>query len=172
MSEIIAKSRYVKSAPRKLRAVAVLVKNKPATTSMVILDHTTKKAAGILNKTIKTAIYNAVNNFNLDKEKLMIKTIMIDQGPTMKRFRAQSRGGASTYKKRTSHITVILETAQEASKPKKKPATKAPVTKEEKDAPKAKETKKTTAKVKSEKPKGSKTEVKVQTRKEKKEEKK
>ncbi len=173
MSEIIAKSRYVKSAPRKLRAVAVLVKNKTATSSMVVLQHTTKKAAGILSKTIKTAIYNAVNNFNLDKEKLVIKTIMIDQGPTMKRFRAQSRGGASTYKKRTSHITVILETSEEKSAPKKKPVVKKEVAKDKDTETKPetkKETKKTTAKTKTVKPKGSKTEVKVQTRKEKKEE--
>ena len=168
MSEIIAKSRYVKSSPRKLRAVAKLVVRKNAQKGMTILAFTDKKAAGILSKTIKSAVYNAVNNFNLEKEDLIIKSIMVDQGPTMKRYRAMARGSANVYNKRTAHITVILETKVTSTKKVakktdtdsthvtvKKPATKGT---KAKSAPK-----KSPAKAK-----GSKTEVKVVSRKEKK----
>ncbi len=165
MTEVLAKSRFVKSSPRKLRAVAKLIRNKNAVASMTILKYTSKKAAGILSKTVKTAIYNAVNNFNLDKENLVVKTVMIDQGPNLKRFRPMARGSANVYYKRTSHITVILETsAQPSVKP----------TKTVKSAAAKKTTSTSTAKSKTKpatkvKPKGQKTEVKVQTRKARKE---
>ena len=160
MSEIIAKSRYVKSSPRKLRAVAKLVKDKTAENALIVLRFTPKKAAGILAKTIKSALYNGVNNFSLDKHLLLIKSITVDQGPTMKRFRAMARGSANVYRKQTSHITVILTSItpatkktsdQPASTQKKTVSTKTTISK--------KKTSKKTA------PKGSKTEVKVQTRK-------
>ncbi len=109
MTEVIAKTRYAQSAPRKLRAVAKLVKGKPAVSSLTTLQYTPKKAAKVLAKTLKTAIYNGVNNFNYDKKDLVIKNILIDQGPTLVRFIAMARGSGNSYKKRTSHITIILE---------------------------------------------------------------
>jgi|GEM_PF-326761 len=178
MAEIIAKSRYVRSTPRKLRAVAALVKSKGAEESLVVLKYTNKKAAGLLAKTIKSAVANAVNNFNLEKENLIIKSIRIDQGPTLKRFIAMARGSGNRFKKHTSHITVILftpDTPQPKVQPKPepvqsteedqaatsdKPKTKATV--------KSKSTAKKTAKTKTEKPKGSKTTVSVKSRKDKK----
>lgn len=161
MSEIIAKSRYVKSSPRKLRAVAKLVKDKTAENALVILQFTPKKAAGILAKTIKSALYNGVNNFSLDKHGLKIKAITVDQGPTMKRFRAMARGSANVYRKQTSHITVILSSVIPSTK---KTSTKLEDTKKDaKAAKKSTVTKKTSTK--KTKPKGSKTEVTVQTRK-------
>lgn len=170
MSEIIAKSRYVKSSPRKLRAVAKLVKNKLADNALTILRFTPKKAAGILAKTIKSALYNGVNNFSLEKDNLVVRSITVDQGPTLKRFRAMARGSANVYRKQTSHITVILSTViNPVAKPTKKTATTA---KTKTTVAKSKTTVKTprrgvssATKVET---KGSKTEVKVQTRKEKK----
>jgi ribosomal protein L22 len=131
---------------------------------MTILKFTPQKAAGILSKTIKTAIYNAVNNFNLEKEDLVVKTVMIDQGPNLKRFRPMARGSANVYKKRTSHITVILETT---GKPAVKQVAKVADTKKTVKATKTTKAKSKT--VKAAKPKGQKTEVKVQTRKARKE---
>jgi large subunit ribosomal protein L22 len=164
MSEIIAKSRYVKSSPRKLRAVAKLVKNKSAENALTILKFTPKKAAGILAKTIKSALYNGVNNFSLDKANLRVNSITADQGPTLKRFRAMARGSANVYRKQTAHITVILATITT-------PVAKSTAKKSDKSSP-AKPTAKTVAikkkTAKTTQPKGSKTEVKVQTRKEKK----
>lgn len=164
MADIIAKSKYVQSSPRKLRAVAKLVKHQSVLRSIDILKFTPKKAATILNKTIRTAMYNAVNNFSLPKEGLIIKNITIDQGPTMSRFTPMARGSANAYKKRTSHITVILESHDTPGKAKKS-ASVTPVSKKSSTKKGAKVVKKseTTA------PKGKKTEVKVQTRREKKE---
>ncbi len=173
MAEIIAKSRYVRSSPRKLRAVAKLVNHKGADESLIVLKYTHKKAAGILAKTIKSAIANAVNNFNLEKDNLVIKSINIDQGPTLKRFIAMARGSGNRFKKRTSHITVVLFTADKP-KPKAKPAPAKTETKtSDKTDTKATVKKKTTAKVtkeakKESKPKGSKTTVSVKSRKDKK----
>ncbi|MFZ5392138.1 MAG: 50S ribosomal protein L22 [Patescibacteria group bacterium] len=161
MTEVIAKTRFAQSAPRKLRAVAKLVKSKPAFPSLTTLQFTPKKAAKVLAKTLKTAIYNAVNNFNYDKKDLIIKNILIDQGPTLVRFIAMARGSGNSYKKRTSHITVILEVVEPVSIT-KTPAKKADspaktVTK--KTSSKSKATKKDTAKAK-----GAKTTVSVRSR--------
>lgn len=166
MSEIIAKTRYAQSSPRKLRAVALLVKRQPANKSLTILQFTPKKAARLLAKTIKTAIYNAVNNFNLDKDKLTIKNILIDQGPTLTRFIAMARGSGNEYKKRTAHITVILETPELAVAKKAVDLIEEEVTvksKSGKNKPK-KPAKKTAAK-KPAKLKGNKTTVSVKSRK-------
>lgn len=176
MAEIIAQSRYVRSAPRKLRAVAALVKSKGAEESLTVLKYTHKKAAGILAKTIKSAIANAVNNFNLEKDQLVVKNIRIDQGPTLKRFIAMARGSGNRFKKRTSHITVILFTP-DTPQPKKPVASSAKSknksTKTETTVKTTKKaTTKTTAKKKStaktNRPQGNKTTVSVKSRKDKK----
>lgn len=163
MSEIIAKTRYAKSTARKLRAVAVLVKNKPATTSMTILQHTPQKAAGILAKTVKSAIYNAANNFNFNKDELIIKNIIINEGPAITRFRAMARGSGSAYKRKTAHITVILISTAKAGKS-GQTATRDKQVAKENIKSETKVSKKTTSKVAS-KPKGTKTTVSVKKRK-------
>ncbi|MFA4930635.1 MAG: 50S ribosomal protein L22 [Patescibacteria group bacterium] len=152
MPEIIAKTRYAQSTPRKLRAVAVLVKKKPAVSSLVVLQHTPQKAAEVLAKTIKSAIYNAVNNFNFDKTSLIIKNILINEGPSLKRYRANARGSGSGYKRKTAHIIVILEAPLPV---KSAPAKVAKVTKS------TSQTKKKAVV----KPKGTKTTVSVKKRK-------
>lgn len=165
MTEIIAKTRYAQSAPRKLRAVAKLVKRKPATQALITLQFTPKKAARILAKTIRSALYNGVNNFNFDKEELNIKSITIDQGPTLKRFIAMARGSANTYCKRTSHITVILETPS-VFKPKEEPI--APAEESATTVSTPPKTAKKTAKKAPAKPRGAKTTVAVRSRRAKK----
>jgi len=176
MAEVIAKSRYVQSAPRKLRAVAKLVKNQTASQSLITLRYTQKKAAGLLAKTIKTAIANAVNNFNLDKDNLVVKSVLIDQGPTLRRMIAMSRGSGNTYKKRTSHITVILYTTDQPTKTvaPAPDASQTTVKSKAKTATATKSTKKTTTSKKktktTEQPKGGKTTVSVRSRRAKKEE--
>jgi len=163
MTEVIAKTRFAQSAPRKLRAVAKLVKSKPALPSLTTLQYTPKKAAKVLAKTLKTAIYNAVNNFNYDKKDLIIKNILIDQGPTLVRFIAMARGSGNSYKKRTSHITVILEVLEPVNTTKTEPVATTPKTKStsttKKTTSKSKTAKKTTVKAK-----GAKTTVSVRSR--------
>ena len=164
--EIIAKSKYVQSTPRKLRAVAGLVRRKNANQSLIILQYTQKKAAGILAKTIKTAIYNAINNFNLSRETLTIKTILIDDGPALVRFIAMARGTGCSYKKRTAHITVVLDSPETARVKKEPVATiKADSATTSDSAVKTTKTKAKKSSKKAAKPEGVKTEVKVRKRK-------
>lgn len=107
---IKAQQKFLRTSPRKLRLVANLVKrgSKPQD----VLDklyYVPKRAAGPLIKVVKQAMANATNNMSLLSDSLKIKEIQIGQGPTYKRGRPVSRGRFHQIKKRTSHITVVLE---------------------------------------------------------------
>jgi len=86
-----------------------MVKDQPLDQLLAYLPVVPKKSAGILLKTLKTALADAKHNFDLELDKLRLKEIRVDEGLTMKRWRPVSRGRAHGYKKRTSHLTVILE---------------------------------------------------------------
>lgn len=109
--EVIGKARYVRIGPRKLRMIVDLVKGKEPHIARQILRNLPKKGARILEKVIK----NAENNTQQKGENIewKIKNIIIDQGPVLKRYRAASMGRAVMVRKRTSHITVILEGKEE-----------------------------------------------------------
>ena len=70
-----------------------------------------QKSAKIVEKILRSAVANADNNSDLDVDSLIVKNVIVDQGPSMKRFRARARGRGARILKRTSHITVILEEA-------------------------------------------------------------
>jgi len=108
--EIIAQSRFVRVAPRKARLVADLVKQLPLVRAQATLRFLGKRAASPIGKTLNSAVANALNTKNAREEDLYIKAIKVDEGPAFKRFHAVSRGMAHGYKKRTSHITVVLAT--------------------------------------------------------------
>jgi large subunit ribosomal protein L22 len=72
------------------------------------LRFTPKKAAGLILKTLRSAIANAENNNNLSSDSLIVKTAYVDQGPVLKRFKAAARGTAAPRRKKMSHITVVL----------------------------------------------------------------
>lgn len=109
MADITAKLNYFRTSPRKVRLVADLVRGKNLTQALSQLQFTEKKSAGAISKLIKSAISNAKHNFKInDREKLYIKKITVDEGPTLKRFMPRARGSASPIRKRTSHITVVL----------------------------------------------------------------
>lgn len=115
---IKAQQKFIRTSPRKLRLVADAIK--PAVSpqrALVYLEYMDKKAAGPLSKVIKQALANATNNLKLPVDSLSIKEIQIGQGPTYKRGRPRSRGLYHPIAKRTSHITVVLETSpKETSK--------------------------------------------------------
>jgi large subunit ribosomal protein L22 len=110
--EILAKSKYIRTSARKLRLLTPLVKGLPPERALATLEQSTKRAAAPLLKTIKQAIANAVNNLKLEEKNLMIKNILIEEGPTYKRMQPAGRGRAKPILKRTSHIKVILETKE------------------------------------------------------------
>jgi large subunit ribosomal protein L22 len=97
--------------PLKVRRVAKLVIGKPVEQATNILALDTHAASPVLSKVIKSAVANATNNEGADEDRLVVKTVMIDQGKTLKRFRPRSRGRADTILKRVSHITVVVEEA-------------------------------------------------------------
>lgn len=96
-------------APRKVRLVTNLVKGMNVVDAMVELQHTTKKAAPMVLKLIKSAVANAQHNFALDPESLVIKSITADMGKVMKRYFPRARGSAFIIRRKMSHINIVLE---------------------------------------------------------------
>ena len=89
--------------------VADLVRGKRVAEALVVLDMTTKKAAVIVAKALRSAVANAVDTQNVDVDKLYIKKATVDDGPTWHRWRPRAQGRATPVRKRTSHITVIVD---------------------------------------------------------------
>ncbi|MGL4393389.1 MAG: 50S ribosomal protein L22 [Fusobacteriaceae bacterium] len=116
--EARAITKYVRMSPRKARLVADLVRGKSALDALDILEFTNKKAAGHIKKTLAAAIANASNNFKMDEEKLVVSSIMINEGTDLKRMSPRAKGRADVIRKPTSHIfvTVAEKEIKEASK--------------------------------------------------------
>ena len=104
-----AQLNQLRISPRKVRAVASLIRNKKAEEARNILKFTIKRAARPLAKLLDSAIANAEHNAKMTAEKLFIQEIRVDEGRTLKRFRPSSRGRTSPIAKRTSQVTIILK---------------------------------------------------------------
>lgn len=111
--EVRAVAKWIRTAPRKLRLVADMVRGKKASEAVHLLEFTNKRAARTLNKVLKSAIANAENNHELATEKLVISQLYVDQGPMFKRYLPKSRGRATPVLKYGSHITVVVRQRQE-----------------------------------------------------------
>lgn len=107
--EAKAVARYIRMSPQKVRLVADLIRGKKVQEARNTLLYTRKYAAGIVANVLKSAVANAAQNPNIDENVLYVKEIFVDQGPSLKRWRARAQGRAAGIKKRTSHITVILD---------------------------------------------------------------
>ncbi len=106
--EVRAVSKYVRISPRKVHILIGAVKGKPVEDGLNILKYMPQKAAYIIEKIIRSAVANADQYPDIDVDSLVIRNIIADQGPTLKRFRARARGRGTRILKRTAHITVIL----------------------------------------------------------------
>jgi large subunit ribosomal protein L22 len=106
--EIFAQTKYLRTSPRKLRLVARALKGHPVGKALVLLSKINKRAALPILKVLKSAAANAKNK-GLSEANLKIKGVIVDGGPTYKRFQPISRGRAHPIAKRTSHIKVVLE---------------------------------------------------------------
>jgi len=106
--EVKAVARYVRISPQKVRKIVGAVKGKPVEVGINSLKFMPQKAAAIVEKTLRSAVANADHNNELDVDALFIKNITVDQGPSLKRFRARARGRGSRILKKTSHITVVV----------------------------------------------------------------
>lgn len=103
-----AVAKYVRIAPRKARLVADEIRGKSYPQAISTLQFTNKRAADIVGGVVNSAAANAENNNDLDSDDLFVREIRVDEGPTIKRFRARAMGRATMIRKRTSHITVEL----------------------------------------------------------------
>ena len=103
-----AVAKYVRIAPRKVRVVMDLIRGKNVAEAFAILKFTPKAGAVVVEKVLRSAVANAENNYDMDVDKLVIKTAFADDGPTMKRIHPRSRGQAFSIFKRTSHVTVVV----------------------------------------------------------------
>jgi large subunit ribosomal protein L22 len=110
MSAMEAKAilKYVRISPQKVRIMTEAIKGKPVEAALAVLKFMPQKAAGIVEKVIRSAASNAEENQKLDIDTLVIRNIIVNDGPMLKRFRAKARGRGTRILKRTSHITVIL----------------------------------------------------------------
>src|ERR1700716_4144527 len=106
--EVRAIYRYAKISPFKVREVTREIQGLPVAAALDLLAFTPKKAAFLINKTLKSAIANAENNANLKADTLVVREAVVGEGPTMKRMMARARGSGSRILKRTSHIRIVL----------------------------------------------------------------
>jgi large subunit ribosomal protein L22 len=118
--EVSAKLRFLRMSPRKVRLVVDVIRDLPVEEAENQLVFLNKKAGRPVLKLLKSAIANAENNSKLSKDNLYIKKITVDQGPTLKRWRARAFGRAAMIRKQSSHITIILDELKKPRSPKKK----------------------------------------------------
>jgi large subunit ribosomal protein L22 len=107
--EAKAISRHVRMSAQKVRLVVDLVRGKRVEDALNILDFTPKRAARAVAKTVRSVLANAQNTQSVDVDRLFIKRVFVDGGATWKRFTPRAQGRATPIRKRTCHITVVVD---------------------------------------------------------------
>jgi len=107
--ETKAEAKFVRISPRKIRLVMDQVRGKRVEEALGLLSFAPQKGARILKKLLDSAVANAEQNSGIDVDTLYVKKVYANEGPTLKRFRPRALGRATRIRKRTSHLTVILE---------------------------------------------------------------
>jgi large subunit ribosomal protein L22 len=120
-----ARATYVRVTPMKARRVIELIRDLPAQDALSVLKFAPQAASEPVAKVLASAIANAEHNFSLDADTLFVSRAYVDEGPTMKRFRPRAQGRAYRIRKRTSHITIEVESVERSAPAKKAPAKKA-----------------------------------------------
>lgn len=100
--------KYARTSPQKIRLVADQIRGLPVERALSILTYSNKKAASVLKKLLESAIANAEHNDGADIDELLVASIYVNQGPTLKRLSPRARGRADRILKRMSHITVTV----------------------------------------------------------------
>jgi large subunit ribosomal protein L22 len=108
--ETKAQAKYIRIAPRKVQVIVPVIKGRKVEEAISLLQFMPKKGARILQKVLHSAVANAEQN-KVDIDTLVVKTVLVDGGPTLKRFMPRAMGRAYPILKRTSHITVFLDEA-------------------------------------------------------------
>ncbi len=106
----MARARYVRISPMKARRVVDMIRGLPATEALNVLKFAPQAASEDVYKVVASAMANAEHNAHLrDRDRLVVAQAYVDEGPTMKRFRPRAQGRAYRIRKRTCHITVVVE---------------------------------------------------------------
>lgn len=129
--EVRALAKSVRISPRKMRLIADAIRNLPVEEALRMLSVTQQRAAIPMVKTLNSAIANAVNNAKINRENLVISSIMVNEAQALKRFHPSTRGRIHGYKKRGSHVEIVLKEKVVVAAPVKK---EAPVKEEAKPA--------------------------------------
>ena len=106
--EARAIAKYLRISPRKTRLCADLIRGKRAGEAVNILSHTPKAGARMISKVVQSALANARQDKSIDVDTLYVKTVFVNQGPTLKRWQPKPMGRAGRIRKRTCHVTVVL----------------------------------------------------------------
>ena len=106
--EIRALTKYSRISPKKAREITRVIQGRNASEAVDLLKFIPRKSARLVSKTLQSAIANAENNANLSADSLTVKSAVVNEGPALKRFRPAARGSAHPYKKRMSHIQIVL----------------------------------------------------------------
>jgi large subunit ribosomal protein L22 len=107
-----ARATHVRVTPMKARRVIELIRDMPAQRALQVLKFAPQTASEPIAKVLASAIANAEHNFSLDPESLVVSRAYVDEGPTLKRFRPRAQGRAYRIRKRTSHITIEVESVE------------------------------------------------------------
>ncbi len=121
-----ARATYVRVTPMKARRVVELIRDLPAKEALSVLKFAPQAASEPVAKVLASAIANAEHNFSLDGDTLFVSRAYVDEGPTMNRFRPRAQGRAFRIRKRTSHITIEVESVERETR--RPPAKKAAAT--------------------------------------------
>jgi large subunit ribosomal protein L22 len=106
--QALAKHKFARSSAQKARLVADQIRGLSVGKALDVLTYSPKKAAELVKKVLLSAIANAEHNEGADIDTLKVKTVFVDEGPSMKRIKPRAKGRADRIVKRTSHITVIV----------------------------------------------------------------
>jgi large subunit ribosomal protein L22 len=114
--EARAQAKFVRVTPQKARRVVDLIRGMNTGEALAVLQFAPQAASEPVGKVLASAVANASNNLSLDPATLWVSQIWVDEGPTMKRFRPRAQGRAFRIRKRTSHITVVVESRPDGKK--------------------------------------------------------
>ncbi len=106
--EVIAKHRYARISPQKIRLIADQIRGLPVDTALTALNFGVTKSSDLMKKVLESAIANAEHNEGADIDELRVSKVFVDEGPTMKRIQPRAKGRANRILKRSSHITVCV----------------------------------------------------------------
>jgi large subunit ribosomal protein L22 len=120
--QAMAVARNIRVSPRKLNLVAQQIRGKKVDNALNVLTFSQKRIAGVVKKTLQSAIANAENNHDLDVDDLVVKEASVGKNLVMKRFHARARGNAGGIEKFFSQITIVVEEKREEKTEEAKPA--------------------------------------------------